>query len=93
MKTMTINDLARTQQLDRTAMAAVRGGTNMYSRSYAFENTKVAAASYDRSLQATQNLTQIQDVVNATANGSAFLDKIHVDNDVSQDGANKIVYG
>jgi hypothetical protein len=29
--------------------------------------------------------------VNATANGSAFLDNIHVTNNVSQDGTNKIV--
>jgi hypothetical protein len=93
MKTLTIKDLARTQQLDRTAMAAVRGGTSMYSRSYSVDDTKLAARRNDSSIQAAQNLTQMQDVFNGTANGSAFLDKIHVDNNVSQDGTNKIIYG
>jgi hypothetical protein len=91
MKTLTIKDLARTEQLDRTAMAAVRGGTNMYSHSYSSGVTKFAAPRDDSSIHATQNLAQMQDVLNATANGSAFLDNIHVDNDVSQDGTNKII--
>jgi hypothetical protein len=90
MKTLTINDLARTEQLDRTAMAAVRGGTNMKSASYCFGD-KSHAPSWDSSIHATQDLVQMQDVVNATANGSAFLDNICVNNDVSQDGKNKVV--
>jgi hypothetical protein len=92
MKTLAIKDLARAEQLDRSAMAAVRGGTSMYSHSYSFEDTKFAAARYDSSIHATQNLVQMQEVVNATANGSAFLHNIHVNNDVSQDGTNKIIY-
>ena len=34
MKTLIIADLARTEQLDRTAMSAVRGGFRMFSPSY-----------------------------------------------------------
>jgi hypothetical protein len=90
MKTLTIKDLARTGQLDRTAMAAVRGGMNMKSPSYSFGNVNYAP-SWDSSIHATQDLVQMQDVVNAAANGSAFLDNIHVDNDVSQNGTNKII--
>jgi hypothetical protein len=88
MKTLTIKDLARTEQLDRTAMAAVRGGWKMGD--YKFGDVKYAP-SYDSSIHATQNLFQDQEVLNATANGSAFLDNIHVDNHVSQDGTNKII--
>jgi hypothetical protein len=90
MQTLTIKDLARTEQLDRTAMAAVRGGMKMGSPSYSFCDPKYTS-SFDSSIHATQDLVQVQDVVNATANGSAFLDNIHVDNHVSQDGTNKII--
>jgi hypothetical protein len=91
MKTLTIKDLARSEQLDGAAMATVRGGTNMKSASYSSYCDKDYGSSWDSSIHATQDLTQMQDVVNATANGSAFLDNIHVTNDVSQDGKNKIV--
>ena len=90
MKTLTIKDLARTEQLDRTAMAAVRGGWKMGSPSYSFGDVTYAPK-YDSSIHATQDLFQMQDVVNATANGSAFLDNVYVDNDVSQSGTNKII--
>jgi hypothetical protein len=89
MQTLTIKDLARTEQLDRTAMAGVRGG-KMGSPSSSFCDPKYTS-SFDSSITATQDLMQMQDVVNATANGSAFLDNIHVDNHVSQDGTNKII--
>ena len=85
MKTLIIKDLARTEQLDRSAMAAVRGGWKMGSPSYP------SYPSYDSSIHATQSLVQMQEVVNATANGSAFLDHINVHNNVSQDGTNKII--
>jgi hypothetical protein len=90
MKTLTIKDLARTEQLDRTAMAAVRGGMKVKSSSNSFGDLTFAP-NWDSSIHATQDLFQMQDVVNATANGSAFLDNIHVDNRVSQDGTNKII--
>jgi hypothetical protein len=96
MKTLTIKDLARTEELDRTAMAAVRGGWKMDTPTYSFGDMKShsptpSSSNFDSSLHATQSLVQMQDVINATANGSAFLEGIHVDNRVSQDGTNKII--
>ena len=91
MKTLIIKDLARTEELDRTAMAGVRGGTNkLGSPGYSFGDLKYAP-SFDSSITASQSLLQMQDVVNATANGSAFLDNVNVHNNVSQDGTNKII--
>jgi hypothetical protein len=91
MKTLTIKDLARTEQLDRTAMAAVRGGWKMNSPSYSFGDLTYAP-SYDDSITAVQNLGQQQSVLNATANGSAFIGGgVHVDSDVSQKGHNTII--
>jgi hypothetical protein len=94
MKTLIIKDLARTEQLDRSEMAAVRGGWKMGTPSYSFDmkshSPSPTTSSFDSSLHATQSLVQMQDIVNATANGSAFLDNIHVHNDVSQNGTNKI---
>jgi hypothetical protein len=90
MKTLIIKDLARTEQLDRTAMAGVRGGWKMNSPSYAFGDLTYAP-SYDDSIHATQTLLQSQEVMNATANGSAFVDGVHVNSDVSQKGNNTIL--
>jgi hypothetical protein len=45
------------------------------------------------SLDATQDLTQLQKVVNATANGSAFIDCVDVSNDTRQYGQNNILVG
>ena len=92
MKTLTIKDLARTEQLERSAMAAVRGGWRMGAPSYSFGNVTYAPQ-YDSSIHATQNLGQMQEVLNATANGSAFLDGIHATNNTSQFGQNNIVAG
>jgi hypothetical protein len=90
MKTLTITDLARTEQLDRSAMAAVRGGWTMRSPDYKLGDFSYAP-SFDTSINASQQLGQKQDVFLATANGSAFIDGVHVDSHVSQDGTNKIV--
>jgi hypothetical protein len=99
MQTLIIKDLARSEQLDRSAMAAVRGGWKMGSPAYSFDmkshspspSPTNSTSSFDSSLHATQSLVQMQDIINATANGSAFLDGIHVDNKVSQDGTNNVI--
>ena len=90
MKTLTITDLARTEQLDRNAMSAVRGGWKLGSPSYSFGDVSFAGV-HDSSINATQNLHQMQEVLTATANGSAFVGGVHVNSNVSQDGQNKIV--
>ena len=90
MKTLTITDLARSEQLDRPTMAAVSGGWKMAMPAYQLGDVKFAGT-YDSSITATQNLAQMQDVLTATANGSAFVHGVHVDSDVDQRGENKIV--
>ena len=90
MKTLTIADLARTEQLDRSAMAQVRGGYKMGSYGYSAGDVNYAP-SFDSSITATQNLVQMQDVLTATANGSAFVNGVTVHSDVDQHGENKIV--
>jgi hypothetical protein len=90
MKHLAINDLARNEQLDRTAMAGVRGGFNMGTFGYK-PGDNYHTDSHNSSIYATQDLMQAQKVVNATANGSAFLHNIDVHNDVSQRGKNLIV--
>jgi hypothetical protein len=92
MKTLTIKDLARTEQLDRNAMAGVRGGTKIGAPSYSFGNLTYAGQ-FDSSIHANQDLAQFQQVENATANGSAFLDDLHVTNTTSQFGQNNVVVG
>jgi len=92
MKTLIIADLARTEQLDSGAMAQVRGGFNMGGGygGYSMGNVNYAP-SFDSSITATQNLAQMQEVLTATANGSAFVHGVDVHSNVDQDGQNKIV--
>jgi hypothetical protein len=92
MKTLTITDLARTEELGRSAMATVRGGMKLGGASYSFGALVYSPVS-DSSIHASQDLAQLQEVVNATANGSAFLDRIHADNRTKQFGQNNIVVG
>ena len=93
MKSLIITDLARTEQLDRGAMALVRGGFKLGSPGYQYGNqfgNVSYAPSFDSSITATQNLAQMQEVVTATANGSAFIDGVHATNNTDQFGQNNI---
>ena len=91
MKTLTIKDLARTEELDHAALSAVRGGMSMsWPTTYKTGDINYAP-SFDSSITATQNLAQFQDVTNAVANGSAFVDNLHVKNNTSLFGQNNIV--
>ena len=90
MKTLIINDLARSERLDRPTMAAVRGGWKVNAASYTFGDIKYTGSD-DSSINASQSLSQLQNVMTATANGSAFVDGVNVQNDVSQNGKNVIV--
>jgi hypothetical protein len=90
MHTLTITDLARSEQLDRPTMAAVRGGWKMGAPSYSYGDLKIGGT-FDSSINATQNLAQMQEVLTATANGSAFVDGVDVHSNVDQHGDNKIV--
>ena len=90
MKTLTIKDLDRAEQLDRTAMAAVRGGWSVFAPSYKFGDVTYAPTS-DSSINAMQSLSQQQNVMTATANDSAFLAGVTVNNTTNQNGKNKII--
>jgi hypothetical protein len=90
MKTLTITDLARSDRLDRPTMSAVRGGWKVNSPTYSFGDITYAGTD-NASINAAQNLGQVQNVMTATANGSAFADCVHVDNGVTQNGSNAIV--
>ncbi|WLI88815.1 hypothetical protein Q4S45_19220 [Massilia sp. R2A-15] len=90
MKTLSIKDLARTEELDRNAMAAVRGG--MGWPMYDVGNVNYAPH-YDSSIVATQNMTQFQSVFNGTADGSAFVDNVDAHNTTTQFGQNNIISG
>ena len=91
MKTLTINDLARTEVLDSGAMAQVRGGFKMGGYDGYPAGNVTYAPKFDSSITATQNLAQMQEVLTATANGAAFVDGVSVHSNVDQDGQNKIV--
>ena len=90
MKTLTIKDLIRADELDHGAMAAVRGGHGMSQSSWL---PSIEPKKSGPSLDATQDLAQFQKVVNATANGSAFIDCVDVTNNTSQYGQNNILVG
>jgi hypothetical protein len=85
MKTLIIKDLTLATELGRNDMAAVRGGTGRsmpWMPSY--------SPKYDTSIKATQDLMQLQDVQNLTANGSAFVSGVHATNNTDQFGQNNI---
>jgi len=90
MKTLTIKDLARTDELDSRSMAAVRGGWSMAEPSWKVGDVNYSP-SFDSSIHATQNLLQQQSVLTSTANGSAFVHGVDVHSNVRQDGENKII--
>jgi hypothetical protein len=94
MTTLIINDLALNCALDHKQMATVRGGHgssksasyNMSSPSYSL----FTMPTYSTSVNATQNLAQVQNVLNETANGSAFLSGVTANNNTSQFGQNNL---
>lgn len=85
MNTLSIKDLALTCELDRGAMARVRGGYGKMQQLYPMP---VYFPSHNSTVDVTQNLQQFQNVTNATANGSAFIDGVTANNNTSQFGQN-----
>jgi hypothetical protein len=71
-------------------MARVRGGYKMQQQSHGLSPMPSYSPSFDSSIKVDQSLTQLQDVVNATANGSAFIDGVHVTNNTDQFGQNNV---
>lgn len=75
MKTLTINDLSITCDLDAGAMRAVRGGT--YKESSYFALPDFNASKHDFTFTAEQLTSQKQDNMNVTGNNVAFANDIH----------------
>jgi hypothetical protein len=90
MKTLTIKDLDLTRELDHDAMTTVRGGHGQGQAQTGWFPS-YEPKTYGSLLDATQNLTQFQNVTNATANGSAFVSGVNVTNNTSQFGQNNIL--
>ena len=89
MNTLSIKDLALTCELDRGAMARVRGGHGkMQQQSHGLSPMPVYFPGHNTTVDVNQNLQQFQNVTNATANGSAFIDGVTVHNNTSQFGQN-----
>jgi hypothetical protein len=92
MKNLTIKDLALAQELDHADMAAVRGGhSGNKGGGYGGWFPSPQPAHVSSSLDASQDLAQMQKVVNATANGSAFIDCVDVTNNTHQYGQNNLL--
>jgi hypothetical protein len=91
MKNLTINDLALTCELDRGAMARVRGGYSTMQQSQPLYPMSFYSPSYTSTVDVNQNLQQLQNVTNATANGSAFIDGVTANNNTSQFGQNNVM--
>ena len=84
MKTLTIKDLALSCELDHKEMSAVRGGHG--APSYPM----LPMPTYAPSITAKQDLQQFQQVLNETADGSAFVSGVTVTNNTSQFGQNNL---
>jgi hypothetical protein len=92
MKTLTIKDLALTSELSRKEMSTVRGGHNV-------GGYKMGGPAYSlfpmpsttKSIDASQDLRQAQQVLNETADGSAFVSGVNVTNNTSQFGQNNLL--
>jgi hypothetical protein len=87
MNTLTIKDLALRCELGHKEMSHVRGGYKMGAASYPL----LPMPSYAPSVNATQDLRQAQQVLNETADGSAFISGVSVTNNTSQFGQNNLL--
>jgi hypothetical protein len=87
MKTLTIKDLALNCELGHKEMSHVRGGHKTGAPSYPM----FPMPSFAPSVNATQDLRQAQQVLNETADGSAFISGVSVTNNTSQFGQNNLL--
>ncbi len=75
MKTLTIQDLSVTEQLDSKAMRAVRGGTFKYPTSN-FVNIMPISFDASKTVKASQYIGTQLGIQSANGNDSAFLDHV-----------------
>ncbi|MGE5648943.1 hypothetical protein [Noviherbaspirillum sp. UKPF54] len=99
MKTLTIKDLARSEELDRSSMAAVRGGlgTGKYSAASpympSFSAPMFSITQNDFDFNASQSLGQSQNTLVNNGNNVAFADNITANVHPTQTGSNNINFG
>lgn len=77
MTHLTIADLSRTEELDRQAMSAVRGGMYKGFDKSAYGMPSFDSSKHDFTFSATQLTSQTQNNVNENGNNVAFADNIH----------------
>ena len=94
MTTLMIKDLALTEELDRTAMAAVHGGRLLGVRPFSFDLRLSDDHSFNSSIASTASIVQGLNVQTAVGNDNsfAFADKVKptANVSVSQYGTNGI---
>jgi hypothetical protein len=91
MTTLTIKDLTRTDDLDRAAMGAVRGG--MYKGMPQYWMPAFSFTKDDFKFDATQMLSQSQNTVVNNGNNVAFSSGITANVHPTQNGTNNINFG
>jgi hypothetical protein len=87
MTTLTITDLSATETLDSKRMQAVRGGLSYLPFAAVYAPVKL---SFDNSINAVQEIAQMQSVTNLNGHGSAFLDHVRSHVDTNQNASNNI---
>ena len=90
MTTLTINDLSITADLDRKAMAAVRGG--YYRGGPSFGLPAFGSSKHDFEFSATQLTSQTQNNVNENGNNVAFASDISSTFKPTQTSSNSISF-
>ncbi|KIF81008.1 hypothetical protein [Noviherbaspirillum autotrophicum] len=101
MKTLTIKDLTRSLELDRSAMSAVRGGmgtskvsaASPYPHMPSFSAPMFGFTQSDFSFNASQSLGQSQNTLVNNGNNVAFADNITANVTPHQSGSNNINFG
>ena len=103
MHTLTIKDLAVTEELDRKAMTAVRGGTgsgympscapSYPSAPYSWGGPSFDFNKSDFNFNASQSLGQSQNTVVNNGNNVAFASGITANVNPTQTGSNNIHFG
>lgn len=91
MSALMIKDLARTEELDRAAMAEVKGGTLYFPwlPVYGYSYSEVENVSF----AASQSIGQVQNVLNNNGNNVAFASGITSTVTPTQTANNNINFG
>lgn len=87
MTTLTITDLSVAETLDSRRMQAVRGGLSYLPYAAVYAPVRLAL---DSSINAMQEIAQMQSVTNMNGDGSAYFDHVRSHVDTNQNASNNI---